>query len=95
MVRRKSVVDAQGVSVEGTVVPILESIERFGQVKLEDGSVIQAKLTVVEAIRIEDQWDNEGNPAYVVKSHNVIQVIESPPHLRKGGGAAQVSKGVN
>ena len=81
--RSKKVTSPQGKLVDGVVVPIVESTERFSEVILKDGSILQTKLSVLEVVRIENQWDNEGNPSYVVKSTNVVAVSESPPKLMK------------
>ena len=70
--------DPRGSPVDGTVVRVSESVERFCDVTLEDGTVLRAKLVVTEAIRLEGQWDRAGHPVYQVKSTNVIQVASSP-----------------
>ena len=81
--RKKSVPGSDGNLLEGTVVDVEESTERFSEVRLGDGTILKTKLTVVEVVRLDDEWDNDGNPAYVVKSANVVTVSESPPELRK------------
>ena len=82
--RKKNVQDSAGNQVEGTVVAIEESTERFSEVRLGDGTILKTKLTVVEVIRIDGQWDNDGNPSYSVRSANVVAISESPPNLRRG-----------
>ena len=81
--RRKSVRARGGKSVEGTVVEVTQSIERFSEINLEDGSTLRMKPVVTEVIRLDGQWDKDGNPAYVVKSTNVLVVVDSPPNLKK------------
>lgn len=83
MARRTKVKDAHGNWVEGTVVNVEESTERFSEVKLEDSTVIRIKVVVIDAIRVDDQWDVEGNPVYIVKSNNVVAVAESPEQFRR------------
>ena len=82
--RKKNVQDSAGNQVEGTVVAVEESTERFSEVRLEDGTILKTKLTVVEVVRIDGQWDNDGNPSYSVRSANVVAISESPPNLRRG-----------
>ncbi len=72
-----------GDSVEGTVVNIVESTERFTDIKLEDGTILKAKVVVVEAVRVDDQWDNDGNPAYVLKNQTIVAVAETPDNLKR------------
>ena len=83
--RKRNVPGSAGNLKEGTVVDVEESTERFSEVRLGDGTILKTKLTVVEVVRIDDEWDSDGNPAYVVKSGNVVVVSESPPELWKKG----------
>ena len=61
-----------------------ESTERWTDVKLDDGSTVRIKSVVIGAIRLENEWDNEGNPVYSLKVNQVLVVADSPEHLRKG-----------
>lgn len=70
-------------------VPILESTERWTEIKLEDGSVLRTKPVVIGAVRIEGHYDPEGNPMYSLKINQVMTVAGAPAHLRKGGSDAQ------
>lgn len=81
--KRKQVRDATGNVVEGVEVGVAESLERFSDVTLEDGTSIKTKLSVIIAVRVDDQWDDEGNPIYIVKSQNILTVIDSPEHLKR------------
>ena len=81
--RKKPVRDNFGNTVEGTVVAVEESTEKFSEVRLEDGTTLRTKLTVLEVIRIDGQYDNDGNPAYSVRSTNIVAVSESPPELMR------------
>ena len=81
--RQTKVRDAQGNLVEGVVVSVTESTERFSDVKLADGTLLKTKLSSLEAIRVKDQWDADGNPVYILKSQNVVAVSESPNELKR------------
>jgi hypothetical protein len=67
-------------------VGVTESVERWTDVKLDDGSSLRLKAVVLTAVRLEDQYDPEGNPQYLVKVNQVMTVVSAPDHLRKGGG---------
>lgn len=69
--------------VEGFEVPVMESIERWTEIKLEDGTVLRVKPSVISAIRIPGQYDPEGNPMYALKAINAMMVAEAPAHLRR------------
>ncbi len=64
-------------------VPVKESTERWTEIELEDGSIIRLKTTVLSAIRIDGEWDPEGNPMYVLKAGQVMVVASTPDGLRK------------
>jgi hypothetical protein len=79
--------------VDAVEVAVNESTERWTEVKLEDGSVIRLRTSVIAAARIVDRWDPEGNPMYSLKINQIIVVANAPEHLRKGGGDS-AEKGV-
>ena len=72
-----------GKTAEGTDVPILESVERWSEIKLDDGSVLRVKPNVNAVARINNQWDGSGNPIYAVRSQNVMVVASAPEELRR------------
>jgi hypothetical protein len=69
--------------VEGFEVPVIESTERWTEVKLEDGSVLRVKPSVLSAIRVPDQYDADGNPMYALKATNAMMVVEAPDRLKR------------
>lgn len=73
-----------GQAVEGFEVPILESTERWTEIKLEDGSVLRIKPSIISAIRIPGTWDQDGNPSYVLKATNSMMVAEAAEKFKKG-----------
>jgi len=81
--RKKTLTDQSGNLVEGTVVEIAESIERFSEVKLADGTILKTKMSAIEATRIDDQWDKDGNPIYLLQSSNIVAIAESPELLKR------------
>ncbi|MDP2954107.1 MAG: hypothetical protein Q8O76_12415 [Chloroflexota bacterium] len=56
--------------------------EEWNEYDLDDGSTVKMKTIVAEILRLEGQYDNEGNPAYYIKSGNIV-VAKSPDHLKK------------
>ena len=67
-----------GETVEGTFIGVIESTERFTDIKLEDGTILKAKVSVAEVARVDGRWDDDGNPLYFLKSQTVITVAKSP-----------------
>ena len=80
---KKTVADQSGNSVTGNLVEVEEATERFSDIKLADGTLIRIKPVVVEVVRVDEQWDNEGNPVYVVRSTNVMTVNNVADTLKK------------
>jgi hypothetical protein len=78
--------------VDAFVVGVSESTERWTEIKLDDGTALRLKPVVLEALRIDGQYDPDGNPMYALKANQVMIVVNAPDHLRKGGSG---SKGVH
>lgn len=72
------VVDALEVAVE-------EATERWTDLKLADGTTIRIKTVVLAVVRLEGEFDAEGQPLYQIKA-NQIMTASAPEHLRKGAG---------
>ncbi len=64
--------------VECKKVIIIESVERFSQIRLDDGTILNIKASPQEVFRVDNRYDRAGNPVYVVNSNNVITVHSSP-----------------
>jgi hypothetical protein len=64
------------------MVPIEESNERPNTYTLSDGSIVTLRTVVTEIWRIEGEYDQDGNPAYHLKSGNVA-TVHSPDSLRR------------
>jgi hypothetical protein len=69
--------------VEAVEVPVEESLERWSELKLQDGSILRVKMTVLSVRRIQGLWDAQGNPFYSVDAAPVIAIIDAPERLRK------------
>jgi hypothetical protein len=68
---------------DGTEVNVRESTERWTEVTLEDGTVLRIKLTVVSAVRIDGEYDPEGNPAYSLRMNPVVATASAPDKLKR------------
>jgi hypothetical protein len=89
MERKVKISMPDGKISDGFEVPVLESTERWTEIKLEDGSVLRIKPSIIAAIRIPGQYDQEGNPMYVLKATNSMMVAESADIHKKGYLEAQ------
>jgi len=82
-VKKVKVTLPDGKVVEGVDVPIEVSNDRWSDITLEDGSVIRIKALVVSVIRIDGQYDQDGNPLYVVKSSTTTAIASAPEELHR------------
>lgn len=71
-----------GRQVQATPIEVNQSSERWNEYLLEDGTVLKMKLVLKKVLRIDGEFDAEGNPIYIMQSTNVSS-ISSPDHLKK------------
>jgi len=71
-----------GKEVDGIDTAFKINKEEWNEYQLEDGTNLRIKCVVSEVYRIPDAYDDEGNPIYVVKSGNILNV-KSPDHIKK------------
>lgn len=84
MVERKVPVTLpNGQSGTGVDVPIRESTERWSEFMLEDGTVVRAKFSMISAVRVDNEYDNAGNPIYVSNGVPTLAIISVPDKLKK------------
>ncbi|MBU4485149.1 hypothetical protein KKA47_06990 [bacterium] len=74
---------SDGTLKEGVDIVIDESNERWSEIKLKDGAVLRIKFSVIQIIKVEGEFDEQGNPVYVVKGAPMITVVSLPDELRK------------
>lgn len=83
MGRKVQIPGPDGTLRDAVDVGIDESSEKWSEFKLDDGTILRAKMSIVSAARVDNDWDQDGNPSYVIKSHNIVTVVESPEKLRR------------
>ena len=81
-VTRKRTVETPDGPKQATEVGFRTAGEHWNEYLLDDGSVLRLKLVVTSVVRIEDTYDNDGNPVYMAQSTNVLGV-SSPDELRR------------
>ena len=71
----------EGEECTGTQVPFQPVEEKWNIYEAEDGSTVRMRTIVSEIIRL-DAYKEDGEPLYVVRSHNVV-ATEVPEELMK------------
>jgi hypothetical protein len=80
---RKVKTNLAGRSVDGFEVQVEESNEKWSEFKLEDGTIFRIKVNVVNAVRVDGEYDPQGNPMYALNMVPVMALIEAPARLKK------------
>lgn len=72
-----------GPSLDAVEISVDDSSEKWSEYKLSDGSRIRVKQVLMEVSRVDGQFDQEGNPLYVIKAQPVMAILEVPDKLKK------------
>jgi hypothetical protein len=78
----KVTINFGGRQVEATPIDVNQSSEKWNDYLLEDGTVLKMKLILKKVLRVDNEYDGEGNPVYVMQSTNV-STITAPKNLKK------------
>lgn len=71
-----------GREVNAASVEINQASEYWNQYLLEDGSIVKVKLVATKILRLDNEFDSEGNPVYFLQSTNVLSV-NAPAALKR------------
>ena len=82
MGQEKVTIQIGGRSVEAVQVEVTQAAERWNEYILDDGTMLKMKLVLKKVLKVESEFDGEGNPLYVMQSTNVT-TVSSPKNLRK------------
>ncbi len=69
--------------VDGFIVDVDESTERWSDLRLSDGSTLRLKQVVLQVIRIANEYDPNKNPLYLVQSSPIMAIGNVPDNLKK------------
>ncbi len=70
--------------VDALEMPFQNIAEHWNEYLLHDGSVLRLKSVVTDILRLENVFDAEGTPQYLIKSAQVVAVSASE-RARKPG----------
>ena len=68
---------------EGVDVPIDETIERWSEIKLSDGTILRVKQAVLQVIKLNEYDKDDGNPSYLIKSSPQVAIGYVPENLKR------------
>lgn len=75
--------DESGRTRRGVRVQIAKSVEQFSTIELEDGTILKTKISAVEALRVDNEWDGDGNPVYILRRNEVVSVVKALDRFKK------------
>jgi hypothetical protein len=84
--RKRKITLPDGRDGEGILIPVNASTENWNEYFLDDGSVLRMKVVVTEVMRVEGEYDQNGNPLYFTQSMNILSVSAPDELLRDEGG---------
>ena len=64
----------QGKDIEVQEVEVITSHEPWNEYQLGDGKVLCTKSVLVDIYRAVEEKTPEGEPLYIIKSHNIIKI---------------------
>ncbi|MBA2510173.1 MAG: hypothetical protein H0X19_00320 [Rubrobacter sp.] len=82
MARKKKTRLPDGRTVEGSSVPFQTGGEHWNEYLIEDGSMLKVKLVATDIIKVDGEYDDQGNPLYALHSTQVV-VVDSPEDLQR------------
>ncbi len=82
MANEKVIINMGGRQVQATPIDVNQSGERWNEYFLEDGTVLKMKLVLKKVYKVDGEYDEEGNPVYVMQSTNVT-TVSSPNDLKR------------
>lgn len=72
----------KGKQVDAIEVNFKVEREDWNQYQLSDGSELRMRLIVRQVLMVPGEFDNEGNPIYVVSSGNIV-MVNAPDHMKR------------
>lgn len=75
-------INYQGREVEATPVDFRIAKEDWNEYELHDGAVLRLRVVLSDVMRVNGEYDHEGNPVYVTKSGNVL-AVRVPDSLKR------------
>ncbi len=80
------------VNYKGQLVDAVEmdfkATEEWNEYELSDGTILRMKAVTSNIIKVLGEYDDDGNPVYMVKSSNVLGV-SAPKNLKSGAAKEQ------
>jgi hypothetical protein len=71
-----------GKTRDAVSVEAVSTKEPWTEYELEDGSTLKIRTVLLDCLRVENEYDAEGNPVYMIRANGVMNVI-APDSLKQ------------
>jgi hypothetical protein len=82
---KKKIPVAGGQEVDATVMPFQVGSENWNEYLLEDGTVLRVKLVATEVVKVDDAYNANNEPVYLIRSQNIVAPSVPDRLMRKKG----------
>jgi hypothetical protein len=83
--RKIPVVLPDGRTAQGVEIQVDTSNERWSEYTLQDGTVFRGKLNIISVVRVEGEFDPQGQPVYQINAGPFLAFVEIPEKLKQQG----------
>jgi hypothetical protein len=84
MPARRTKVPYNGIMRDAEEVHVDSMNEHVNTYQLDDGSVVSLRTVVINAARVLDEYDQEGQPVYIIR-HQTLLTVSAPEALKRRG----------
>jgi len=79
----KQTLKYNGKDVTGESVGFTTDGEQWSQYSLADGSQMKVKTVMMDVVRLDDEYSEQGDPVYLFTAQQVIGVVPNPELKKK------------
>jgi hypothetical protein len=73
-VRKRKLKTPDGNEIEAIELSFQNVREHWNEYLLDDGTILKLKPVATEVFKVPGQYDQDGNPMYIIRSRNVLVV---------------------
>lgn len=80
----------QGKKVTGETIDFEVDKESWNVYSLDDGTKLKTRLVVAQVVRLEGEYNDQGDPIYLINSQNIVSA-DVPEHMKKKAPGGKVN----
>lgn len=83
MTRKVPVTLPDGRQAQAIEVPVETANEKWSEYTLADGTIVRAKINLINIVRVENEYDPQGIPLYQVNAQPALAFVHVPDDLMR------------